>query len=86
MRKNEKAIVEEQRNKRAEELRLKEAELKALYSSVFNPEPGKKVFKSLSKFAKCGTDMFYECKDEREFAYISGRQSMLLHILKILED
>lgn len=82
---NLKAQAEENRDKRAEESRVKKAELKALFSSVFESESGQKAFKELYSFAKCGTDMFYECKDEREFAYISGRQSMLLHIKKILE-
>lgn len=86
MRRNEKAIAEDIRAKRADDSRAKKAELKALFSSVFESEPGQKAFKELYQFAKCGTDMFYECKDEREFAYISGRQSILLHILKILED
>jgi len=84
--KNLKAQAEENRARRAEELRIKEAALKTLFSSVFNPGPGQKVFKNLSEFAKCGQDMFIECPDERTFAYISGRQSVLLHILKILED
>lgn len=86
MRKNEKAIVEDKRKKQAEDLRLKKAELKALFSSVFESEAGQKAYKELYQFAKCGTDMFFECKDDREFAYISGRQSILLHIKKILED
>lgn len=83
---NLKAQAEDNRALRAEALRIKEAELKALFSSVFKSEPGQKVYKNLSTFAKCGEDMFTECPDERTFAYISGRQSVLLHILKILED
>ena len=86
MRLNAKAEAEAQRNKQAEKSRQKKAELKALFASVFETEPGQKAFKELYDFAKCGSDMFYECKDDREFSYISGRQSMLLHIKKILED
>lgn len=83
---NIRAEVEAQRAKQAEKSSQKKAELKDLFSSVFESESGRKAFKNLSTFAKCGTDMFYECKDDREFSYISGRQSIMLHILKILED
>jgi reverse gyrase len=86
LKRNERAIAEDNREKRAEALRRKEEEVKSLFASVFKSEPGQKVFKNLSDFAKCGEDMFIECPDERTFAYISGRQSVLLHILKILED
>ena len=86
MRKNIKAEVEEKRSKAVDDLRTKKGEANALFSSVFETDFGKEVFKKLYDFAKCGHDMFVECKDEREFSYISGRQSMVLHILKILED
>lgn len=76
----------EAKEKREEVINKKKDELKSLFSSVFESDQGQKVYKNLYDFAKCGTDMFFECKDDREFAYISGRQSILLHIKKILED
>ena len=80
-------------NNPREEQRIKlEARAKAvegkkeLYRQLFNTDLGNSVLKDLAQFSQFGEDAFALSKDDRTNAYNQGRQSMLIHIKKILED
>ena len=59
---------------------------KGLYRELFGSDLGKKVLKDLAAFGQYGEDVFAMSPDERVNAYNQGRQSVLIHIKKILED
>lgn len=59
---------------------------KELYKQLFVSDIGKSVLADIAKFAQYGEDAFASAKDDRTNAYIQGRQSILIHIKKILED
>ena len=59
---------------------------KELYRLLFNSDAGKKVLIDLIGFTQYGEDVFESCPDERTNTYIQGRQSVIIHIKKILED
>lgn len=79
-------------NHKAEQKAKAEARAKAveakkeMYRQLFNSDAGKSVLKDLIFITQYGEDIFSASPDERTNAYNQGRQSILIHIKKILED
>lgn len=79
-------------NHKAEQKAKAEARAKAveakkeMYRQLFNTDIGKQVLKDLIFITQYGEDIFSASPDERTNAYNQGRQSILIHIKKILED
>jgi hypothetical protein len=84
--KNYKAEQEARSEEIAKKRAAKEAELKEPYRALFKTDLGISVLKQLAKYAQFGEDSFASSPDDRTNAYIQGRQSVLIHIKKILED
>jgi hypothetical protein len=59
---------------------------KELYKQIFLTDAGNSVLKDLAQFSQFGEDVFAMSPDDRTNAYNQGRQSILIHIKKILED
>lgn len=80
------------KNVRAEQAAKADARKKAaegkrdLYRQLFTSDVGLEVLKDMALFVKHGEDIFAMSQDERTNAYNQGRQSVLIHIKKILED
>jgi len=78
-------IREEQRLKK--EARAQAAAgKKELYRQLFGSDAGKEVLKDLKAFSGYGEDVFAMSPDERTNTYNQGRQSVLIHIKKFLEE
>lgn len=59
---------------------------KDLYRQLFSSDTGKEVLKDLKAFSGYGEDVFSVSPDDRTNAYNQGRQSILIHIKKFLEE